>query len=170
MADQRRREQVSGLLHCVHRYTLRRADWSGCCLRQIICEFVIRPLARIEYRMIARILLVDDERSIVMTLTAILQKSGFQVTSAASAQEAKEKLARNQFDLVITDLKMESDGAGFEVVKAALQQPYKPATLLLTAYPVPQQEWAACGVDGLLEKPTEMSALLETISHLLTVH
>ena len=83
----------------------------------------------------ARILLVDDERSILMTLTVILQKNGFQVMNAASAQEAKEKLERNQFDLVITDLKMETDGA-----------------------------------DGLLEKPTEMSALLETISHLLTAH
>lgn len=118
----------------------------------------------------ARILLVDDERSILMTLTVILQKNGFQVMNAASAQEAKEKLERNQFDLVITDLKMETDGAGFEVLKAALQQPYKPATLLLTAYPVSPQEWVAHGADGLLEKPTEMSALLETISHLLTAH
>lgn len=123
---------------------------------------------RIETKMTARILLVDDERSILMTLTAILQKNGFTVTSAGSAQEAKKKLASHQFDLVITDLKMENDGAGFEVVKSALQQPYKPATLLLTAYPVPQQEWAAHGADGLLEKPTEMSALLKTISHLLS--
>ena len=118
----------------------------------------------------ARILLVDDARPILMTLTVILQKNGFQVMNAASAQEAKEKLERNQFDLVITDLKMETDGAGFEVLKAALQQPYKPATLLLTAYPVPPQEWAARGADGLLEKPTEMSALLETISHVLAAH
>jgi DNA-binding response OmpR family regulator len=117
--------------------------------------------------MTARILLVDDERSILMTLTAILQKNGFQVMSAASAREAKEKLAREKFDLVITDLKMESEGAGFEVVKAALEQPYRPATLLLTAYPVAQHEWSACGADGLLEKPTDMSSLLQTISQLL---
>ncbi|HKU21851.1 MAG TPA: response regulator [Terriglobales bacterium] len=131
---------------------------------------MIRRWESIEYMMKARILLVDDERSILMTLTVILQKNGFQVMNAASAQEAKEKLERNQFDLVITDLKMETDGAGFEVLKAALQQPYKPATLLLTAYPVPPQEWAARGADGLLEKPTEMSALLETISHVLAAH
>jgi two-component system response regulator PilR (NtrC family) len=117
--------------------------------------------------MTARILLVDDERSILTTLTAILQKNGFQVMSAASAQEAKEKLRREKFDLVITDLNMETDGAGFEVVKAALEQPYKPATLLLTAYPVPQQEWSARGADGLLEKPTEMSSLLQTITQLV---
>jgi len=72
--------------------------------------------------------------------------------------------------LVITDLKMETDGAGFDVLKTALEQPCKPATLLLTAYPVPQQEWTARGADGLLEKPTEMSALLETIFHLLAAH
>lgn len=131
---------------------------------------MIGRLASIEYKMTARILLVDDERSILLTLTAILQKNGFQVMSAASAQEAKEKLARNQFDLVITDLKMETDGAGFDVLKTALEQPCKPATLLLTAYPVPQQEWTARGADGLLEKPTEMSALLETIFHLLAAH
>ncbi|HJT01531.1 MAG TPA: response regulator [Terriglobales bacterium] len=117
--------------------------------------------------MTARILLVDDERSILTTLTAILQKNGFQVMSAASAQEAKEKLRREKFDLVITDLNMETDGAGFEVVKAALEQPYKPATLLLTAYPVPQQEWSARGADGLLEKPTDMSSLLQTITQLV---
>lgn len=119
--------------------------------------------------MTARILLVDDEPSILMTLTAILQKNGFQVTSAACALEAKQKLARGRFDLVITDLKMENDGAGFEVVKAAMEQPEPPATLLLTAYPMSQQEWAAHGADGLLEKPTDMRLLLETISHLLTV-
>jgi CheY-like chemotaxis protein len=115
----------------------------------------------------ARILLVDDERSILMTLTAILQSNGFEVVSAASAMEAKDKLARSKFDLVITDLKMETDGAGFDVVKAAIQQPYKPSTLLLTAYPVSQQEWSARGADGLLEKPTEMAHLLQTISQLL---
>jgi DNA-binding NtrC family response regulator len=121
----------------------------------------------IEDIMSARILLVDDERSILMTLTAILQKNGFQVISASSAREAKEKLARDRFDLVISDLKMETDGAGFEVVKAAMEQSYKPATLLLTAYPVPQQEWSARGADGLLEKPTEMASLLQTITQLL---
>ncbi|HKW27588.1 MAG TPA: response regulator [Terriglobales bacterium] len=117
--------------------------------------------------MTARILLVDDERSILMTLTAILQKNGFQVMSAASAQEAKEKLRREKFDLVITDLKMETDGAGFDVVRVALEQPYRPATLLLTAYPLAQQEWSAHGADGLLEKPTDMSSLLQTITQLL---
>ena len=122
----------------------------------------------IEDIMTARILLVDDERSILITLTAILQKNGFQVISASSATEAKEKLARERFDLVISDLKMETEGAGFDVVKAALEQSYKPATLLLTAYPVPQQEWSAHGADGLLEKPTEMASLLQTITQLLT--
>ena len=115
----------------------------------------------------ARILLVDDEPSILMTLAAILQRNGFEVVTAVSAMQAKNKLAQGQFDLVITDLKMESDGAGFDVVKAALQQPYKPSTLLLTAYPVSKQEWSAQGADGLLEKPTDMGLLLQTISQLL---
>ena len=126
------------------------------------------PVPGIEQKMTARILLVDDEPSILITLTAVLRKNGFQVVSAASAGEAQDKLAKSSFDLVITDLKMETDGAGFEVVKTALQQPCKPATLLLTAYPIPGEEWSARGADGLLEKPTEMAHLLQTISQLLT--
>jgi CheY-like chemotaxis protein len=121
----------------------------------------------IEEKMAPRILLVDDESSILMTLSAILQNNGFQVVSANSAKEAQDRLARDKFDLVITDLKMETEGAGFDVVKTALEQPYKPATLLLTAYPVSSEEWSARGADGLLEKPTNMTHLLQTISQLV---
>jgi CheY-like chemotaxis protein len=128
---------------------------------------MVSPGIGIEERMTARILLVDDEHSILTTLTAILQGNGFQVVSAASALEAKEKLAHSKFDLIITDLRMESESAGFEVLKKALEQPYKPATLLLTAYPMPSEEWSAHGADGLLEKPADMGQLLRTIGQLL---
>jgi hypothetical protein len=51
------------------------------------------------------------------------------------------KLASSVYGLVITDARMESGNAGFEVVRAARRQAYNPATALLTAYPPPSGDW-----------------------------
>jgi DNA-binding NtrC family response regulator len=66
-----------------------------------------------------RILLVDDDVAILLTLKAVLEISGFEVTTAASAREAKQKLKSNEYHMVITDLRMESETAGEEVAAAA---------------------------------------------------
>ena len=59
-----------------------------------------------------RILLVDDDVAILLTLKAVLEISGFEVETAASAREAKMRLKSNEYHMVITDLRMESDTAG----------------------------------------------------------
>jgi CheY-like chemotaxis protein len=82
-----------------------------------------------------RVLIVDDEAAILLTLRAILERNGFQVETAASALQAAEKLATILFDLVITDMRMENPKAGYEVITAAQQVTYPPPTVLLTAYP-----------------------------------
>ena len=66
-----------------------------------------------------RILLVDDELAILLTLKAILEINGFEVVTAASAKEAIQKLKKNSFHMVITDMRMETDKAGYDVVRAA---------------------------------------------------
>ena len=59
-----------------------------------------------------RILLVDDELAILLTLKAILEMNGFEVETAASAREAEQKLSRGTFEMVITDMRMEQPGLG----------------------------------------------------------
>ena len=54
-----------------------------------------------------RILLVDDELAILLTLKAILNMNGFEVETAGSAREAEQKLGRGRFEMVITDMNME---------------------------------------------------------------
>ena len=66
-----------------------------------------------------RILLVDDDLAILLTLKAVLEISGFDVETAASAREAKLRLKSNEYHMVITDLRMESETAGEEVAAAA---------------------------------------------------
>jgi two-component system, OmpR family, response regulator len=52
----------------------------------------------------ARILLVDDERSVQTLLSYPLRKDGYQVTSAEDGREALQRFAEGRFDLVILDL------------------------------------------------------------------
>src|SRR5208337_869567 len=116
------------------------------------------------------ILLVDDELAILLTLKAILEMNGFEVETAASAREAKQKLRDGVFAMVITDMRMENETAGFQVIRAAREQAYNPATAILTAYPNLGGEWKSEGAESLLVKPMNTGDLLRQIEALLVSH
>jgi DNA-binding response OmpR family regulator len=117
-----------------------------------------------------RILLVDDEVAILLTLKAILEIHGFEVETAASAREAKQKLSGSTFEMVITDMRMEREDSGFEVIRAARLQAYNPATAILTAYPALGGDWKSNGAGTLLVKPMNTGDLLRQIEALLVTH
>lgn len=117
-----------------------------------------------------RILLVDDELAILLTLKAILEMNGFDVETAASTREAEQKLDAATFDMVITDMRMETETAGYDVIRAARKQQYDPATAILTAYPTLGTEWKSHGAQSLLVKPVNTSDLLRQIEALLVTH
>ena len=114
-----------------------------------------------------RILLVDDDVTVLLTLKAVLELNQFDVETAASASEAVDKLASGVYEMVITDSRMETDDAGFHVIRAARQQTYQPATALLTAYPPRNVDWKNQGVQSLLVKPVGTQDLLRQIEALL---
>ena len=117
-----------------------------------------------------RILLVDDELAILLTLRAILEMNGFEVDTAASAKEAERKMKNGVFEMVITDMRMESETAGYDVIRAAREQPYDPATAILTAYPSLGNEWQIEGAHSLLVKPVNTPELLRQLESLLITH
>lgn len=117
-----------------------------------------------------RILLVDDELTILLTLRAVLEISGFEVETAASAREGRTKIKTHAYDMVITDMRMESDNAGLEVVQAAKNAPYRPAVAMLTAFPLPGSEWEEEGADKMLVKPMNTHDLLTQLEALLASH
>jgi DNA-binding response OmpR family regulator len=117
-----------------------------------------------------RILLVDDEVAVLLTMKAILEISGFDVDTAASGREGKSKLHTREYQMVITDMRMESDEAGVEVIKAARSAPYRPAVALLTAFPVAEEDWLEMGADKMLVKPMHVQMLLQQIEKLLVSH
>jgi DNA-binding response OmpR family regulator len=117
-----------------------------------------------------RILLVDDEVAVLLTLKAVLEISGFDVDTAASAREGVSKLHTREYHMLITDMRMEHDVAGIEVIKAARAAAYHPAVALLTAFPVAEEDWQEMGADQLLVKPMHTRILLQQIEDLITSH
>jgi DNA-binding response OmpR family regulator len=117
-----------------------------------------------------RVLLVDDEVSVLLTMKAVLEISGFDVDTAASAREGKSKIKLHEHQMVITDMRMESDAAGREVIQAARNAPYHPAVALLTAFPIDDADWQDMGADKMLVKPMQTAILLRQIEKLLETH
>ncbi len=83
---------------------------------------------------LARVLVVDDNLTSRLTLKAVLEAGGYFVDAAASAAEAVGKLDERQYELVLSDLAMESPDAGLQVLAHARLMDYKPATAILTTY------------------------------------
>jgi CheY-like chemotaxis protein len=117
-----------------------------------------------------RILLVDDELAILLTLKAILEMNGFEIETASSGREALQKLDAGVFQMVICDMQMETETAGYDVIHAAKQKPYNPATSILTAYPSLGSDWKSKGAQSLLVKPVNTQDLLRQIEALLIAH
>jgi len=115
-----------------------------------------------------RVLLVDDEVTILLTMKAVLEISGFDVDTAASAREGKSKIKLREYQMVITDMRMESDAAGREVIQAARTAPYHPAVALLTAYP--EDDFTDLGADKVLVKARQTAVLIREIEKLLDTH
>jgi DNA-binding response OmpR family regulator len=117
-----------------------------------------------------RILLADDELAILLTLKAILEIHGFEVDTAASAEEAIAKLQVDSYHMVITDMKMEHEKSGYDVIRAAKQTVYDPAVAILTAFPMLGSEYKKEGAQSMLVKPMNTDDLLRQIDVLLIQH
>ncbi len=103
-------------------------------------------------------------------MKAVLEISGFDVDTAASAREGKSKIKLREYQMIITDMRMESDAAGREVIQAARNAPYHPAVALLTAFPLSEDDWQDLGADKMLVKPMQTAVLLRQIEKLLETH
>ncbi len=117
-----------------------------------------------------RILLVDDEVAVLLTLKVVLEISGFDVDTATSAREGKSRIKHREYEMVITDMRMEGERAGEEVIAAAKAAPYNPAVALLTAFPMDEEAIADLGADKMLVKPMHTRLLLQQLEALYVKH
>jgi DNA-binding NtrC family response regulator len=81
-----------------------------------------------------RVLLVDDERAIRVALGGLLKKNGYDVTAVDGGQPAIDVIAREELDLVLTDLALGEGPDGLAVLRAATDAPRKIPVVLITAH------------------------------------
>jgi ActR/RegA family two-component response regulator len=120
--------------------------------------------------MATRILFVDDETGIRLTLAPILERHGFSVVTAGTVTEALEKINHERFDVLLSDLNIGQPGDGFTVVSAMRRVQPDACTFILTGYPDFETALQAIRnqVDDYLLKPTDVPTLLNAIQHRLT--
>lgn len=118
--------------------------------------------------MSSRILLVEDEPGLVMTLSDLLTSEGYSVESATDGVSGLSKALSGQFDLVLLDVMLPGKN-GFEVIRELRQQGKDAAVLMLTAKTqvVDRVAGLKLGADDYLTKPFEPSELLARIEALL---
>src|SRR5271154_4327674 len=115
---------------------------------------------------LARVLLVDGDLASRLTLKTVLEAGGYFVDAAASAAEAVGKLDESQYELVLSDLQMESPQAGLKVLAHAKMMDYKPATALITTYQNAKSV-PARGQRSMLIKPEDIPELLAKVADLI---
>ncbi|MCB2182626.1 MAG: response regulator [Desulfobulbaceae bacterium] len=114
------------------------------------------------------ILLVDDEETILKSVSNYLKKNGYDVTTAASGEEAIKKLRTTPFDLTITDLAMVGV-SGLDVLREIKKNNSTCCVFILTGYGNMESAIDALrsGADDYLLKPCDVEELVLKIKRCL---
>jgi len=115
-------------------------------------------------------LLIDDEKGFVATLAKRLARRNIQATQAYSGREGIQALRRQDFDVVVLDLKME-DMDGLEVLKIIkIMAPEMPVIMLSChASDEAAQTGIKAGAFDYLTKPYDLSELLDKINAAISI-
>jgi two-component system alkaline phosphatase synthesis response regulator PhoP len=116
----------------------------------------------------SRLLLVEDEPGLVMTLTDRLMAEGYDVESATDAPSGLEMATSGSFDAILLDV-MLPGGNGMDVCRTLRQRGLQTPILMLTAkgQVVDKVVGLKLGADDYLVKPFEMAELLARIEALI---
>jgi putative two-component system response regulator len=113
----------------------------------------------------SRILIVDDEKSIRMTLRAILKEAGYEVDVAEDAQRARALLANGLWDVVVTDIVLPGL-SGVELLKAIRSSaPPDVQVIMMTGEPTVKTaaEAVRAGASDYLPKPVTKDSILTAV-------
>gem|GEM_PF-2124009 len=114
--------------------------------------------------MLAKVLVVDDEELIRLSLRKLLEKNGFEVDVAGSADEALKKLDENGFGVVITDIMM-PDMDGIELLRRIKEKDSSIYVIMITAYASLDRAIASLkhGANDFIKKPYENREIVEAV-------
>lgn len=135
-------------------------------VKERILEYLaVRTLCSLQT---SQVLVVDDEEIARTNLEYILRKEGHQVSTAANGLEALEKVKAQEFDVILTDLKMEKMD-GIQLLESVKQMAPHTEIIMVTGYAT-----VATAVDALkkgaahyLSKPIKLEELRSTVREII---
>ncbi|MFZ2950006.1 MAG: response regulator [Desulfuromonadaceae bacterium] len=119
-----------------------------------------------------RILIVEDEESLLKLETILLTVRGFEVIGAVTGKMAIDKIGVEKFDLVLLDI-MLPDIDGFEVCRQIRKDPRTAAVPIIMLTGKKNQDdhdrGVLCGADAYIVKPFKSAMIIDEISRLLAL-
>ena len=117
---------------------------------------------------LAKLLVVDDERSMRELLEYMLSRAGYDVTLAENGRKAIDRLKEDEFDLVLTDIRM-GDLNGLDVLRAAKNRKPDTVVIMISAYATTETAVEAMneGAYDYVPKPFDNEELKRTIAQAL---
>lgn len=114
----------------------------------------------------SRILVVDDESSIRLLYSHELSDEGYEITTAASATEAIEALQKNEFDLILLDIKLKNE-SGLDLLQKIVKERHNLPVILCTAFSCYKDDFSAWLADGYVVKSADLQELKNEIKKVL---
>jgi len=114
----------------------------------------------------SKVLIVDDERSIRVTLSAILDNAGYEVETAEDAEQAREMLAQGRYDVVLSDIVLPRV-SGVDLLKAIRQIAPEVQVIMMTGEPTVEtaSEAVRAGAADYIVKPVPRDAVLHSVAN-----
>ena len=115
-----------------------------------------------------RILVVDDEPAVLLFTSTVLGRANFDVATAASAEEALERMEREAFDLIVTDFRMRGESGEAVVLSARGRNPEN-RVIMMTGWAHELPEWVKAGPAAvrIITKPFSIADLRRAVSEAL---
>lgn len=115
-----------------------------------------------------KIIIVDDDKEVCLSIIKLLKKRGYQVDMALNAQEALSKMENSSFDLALIDLMIPQTN-GMELLKTIKEKKPFIKVIIITGYATIQSAVLAmkCGAENYLAKPFMSEELFNAVNQAL---
>lgn len=114
-----------------------------------------------------KLLVVDDDQNLRLLYQKELEAMGHQITTAASAEEARQAFEKEKPELVVLDLKLTAEEGGLEALRWMRDFDPRIPIVINTAYPAYKADFSSWLADAYIVKSGNLEELKATISKLL---
>ncbi|MBN1211339.1 MAG: response regulator [candidate division Zixibacteria bacterium] len=117
--------------------------------------------------MSTEVLLVDDEREFLDSLSGRLKAKGYNITAVVNGEEALDNCRRETYDIIIADLCLPGSINGWDIIAAAREKYPRSGSFAITAFPDPRHKSKAesLGTFAYLEKPISLDLIVDLVQN-----